>query len=169
MAPGLRCCTQTSAMVKTTQPITRTTSQPSASCGRPTRAISAAMPSAVKRLCEATSAVFEMTTEAKASDAVTRQGRSRYALTGSPSAAAGVRLFTASPAMRVSIRRRKRDAPARAGRQGETPAAGVGDRDHEVREEDQRSPPAEHLQALPDGFEAGVVQEPAEQRETGRE
>jgi hypothetical protein len=100
-----------------------------------------------------------MTTEAKASDPVTRQGRSRYALTGSPSAAAHAGEHQA----------RKRDAPARAGRQGETPATGVGDRDHEIRQEDQRSPPAEHAQALPDGFEAGVVEEPAEQRETGRE
>src|SRR5262249_59484808 len=85
---GLRRSPQPRPAVKTRHTTTRATSQPSASRGRPSRSSSAAMPSAVNRLCDAISAVFEITTEANASAPLTCQGRSRYAFTGSPTAAA---------------------------------------------------------------------------------
>src|SRR5262249_41518872 len=95
---------------------------------------SAAMPSAVNRLCDATSAVFEITTEARPSAPLTRQRRRRYAFSGSPpTAAAGVRLFTASPALRGKVSEGNGTlAPAArgsgGGRRGRAPHRGTGAR-----------------------------------------
>ncbi len=58
------------------------------------------MPIRTRVICETVSAVFAITTEASPSEPETPKARRRCAFTGSPPTAT-VRLFTASPAMRV--------------------------------------------------------------------
>ena len=55
----------------------------------------------MNRICDTVSAVLAITIDATPSALETPQARSRCALSGSPVTAVGVRLFTASPAMRA--------------------------------------------------------------------
>ena len=67
------------------------------------RTQSAATPSTMKRLCDTVSAVLAITIDARLSEPATPHRRSRCAFTGSPpTAAVGVMLLIASPAMRTS-------------------------------------------------------------------
>ena len=149
--PAARACVRRAAplhaarapTVKPTQPRTSSaTSQPTPSRGRSSRASSAAMPSTMKRLCDDVSAVFAITTDARPSRRRRRpSARSRCAFTGSPpTAAVGVTLFTASPAMRARYERRKRDALRGAGGSVQRQPSASTSVDRRVRQRGRAAP-----------------------------
>ena len=129
----------------------------------PSRRRSNPIPIATRMLCPRTRLVRLTTTEAAASEPAMPSSRSMSTFTGSPPTPVGAALFIASPASRIIQSRPNGTRAGEIGAEDGVPAARVAERGEGVGHQRQQHPPPHAGEALADGGEARVPEEPGDE------